>query len=591
MKLDVSLLKYLSRDDFRVLTAIEMGMKNHEIVPVPLICSISNLKRRIVFRSITTLHKNKLLYHEAKSYDGYRLTYQGYDFLSLRAMILRSSVTGLGNQIGVGKESDIYSCTNEAGEELCVKFHRLGRTSFRAIKRTRDYMGKRKSASWFYISRLASVKEYAFMKALYDNDFPVPRPVDHSRHGVIMERINGYPMIQVSELGNPGRVFHALMQMIIRLARYGLIHGDFNEFNVLIDDDENITVIDFPQMVSTTHFNADFYFNRDVQCIKIWFEKKYNFVSSSPLPVFEDYCTTRDFDLDKEVEASGFTKSNQEEMDKLIAELEKDEEDKDDEDDTDDEDGEEEESEGEEVEQDNVDELPSISLKNKGLTVSFQKMEINSEEPETHEDEDQDEDEDDEEDEEEEDGDEIELEILRSKQKKRTVNTEEEEEQKVTPVKKEEALSKIEQIKRQILEQNRGENTDRTIQLPSIQLIDEDNEQAPKEENSPTDPTIEASSSSSSFVEEVHNDDTEDDPEKGKEANEEDDKLETMSQTSVVSSATGRRRKAKIVYDEKTIQENVKKCLKKRNKVNLKRNENKSRSKRELSRIVKSDAF
>lgn len=40
----------------------------------------------------------------------------------------------------------------------------LGRVSFRAIKEKRDYMGKRKSASWMYMSRLAAQKEWAFMK-------------------------------------------------------------------------------------------------------------------------------------------------------------------------------------------------------------------------------------------------------------------------------------------------------------------------------------------------------------------------------------------------------------------------------------------
>lgn len=37
MKLDVNVLRYLSKDDWRVLTAVEMGQKNHEIVPVPLV--------------------------------------------------------------------------------------------------------------------------------------------------------------------------------------------------------------------------------------------------------------------------------------------------------------------------------------------------------------------------------------------------------------------------------------------------------------------------------------------------------------------------------------------------------------------------
>ena len=45
MKLDPDLLKYLSKSHFRLLTAIEMGMRNHEFVPIPLIESIASLKR------------------------------------------------------------------------------------------------------------------------------------------------------------------------------------------------------------------------------------------------------------------------------------------------------------------------------------------------------------------------------------------------------------------------------------------------------------------------------------------------------------------------------------------------------------------
>lgn len=41
---------------------------------------------------------------------------------------------------------------------------RLGRTSFRKLKEKRDYLGHRHSASWIYLSRLAAMKEFAYMK-------------------------------------------------------------------------------------------------------------------------------------------------------------------------------------------------------------------------------------------------------------------------------------------------------------------------------------------------------------------------------------------------------------------------------------------
>ena len=43
----------------------------------------------------------------------------------------------VGQKVGVGKESDIYLAQTESGEEVILKLHRLGRTSFRAVKNVR----------------------------------------------------------------------------------------------------------------------------------------------------------------------------------------------------------------------------------------------------------------------------------------------------------------------------------------------------------------------------------------------------------------------------------------------------------------------
>jgi RIO kinase 2 len=59
--------------------------------------------------------------------DGYRLTYGGLDYLSLRTFSRRkiASVAAVGKKIGVGKESDIYLVKGEGGEERVLKLHRL----------------------------------------------------------------------------------------------------------------------------------------------------------------------------------------------------------------------------------------------------------------------------------------------------------------------------------------------------------------------------------------------------------------------------------------------------------------------------------
>ncbi|KAK2461864.1 hypothetical protein APHAL10511_006327 [Amanita phalloides] len=311
MKLDATDLRYVTSDEFRVLTAVEIGSKNHEVVPTALIAQISGLRSGGVNKLISSLAKRNLVSKMQNSkYDGYRLTYGGYDYLAMRAMSKRGTLSSVGNQIGVGKESDIYIVADDGGNEIVLKLHRLGRTSFRTIKKNRDYLGKRKSASWMYMSRLAAQKEYAFMQVLFDHGFPVPRPIDQARHCILMELIDAYPLRQITEVSSPGKLYSALMELIVRFAKAGLIHGDFNEFNILIRRDSgDPVVIDFPQMVSTSHENAAWYFNRDVDCIRNFFRRRFQY-ESSLYPRFSKVLSedsdSHSFRLDVVVEASGF---------------------------------------------------------------------------------------------------------------------------------------------------------------------------------------------------------------------------------------------------------------------------------------------
>ncbi|KAF8935984.1 Serine kinase [Haplosporangium bisporale] len=322
MKLDAKVLRYMSAEDFRVLTATEMGSKNHEVVPSSLITQIAQLRHGGSHKILSELARRNLVAKvQHIKYDGYRLTYGGYDYLALKTFCHRNSVYSVGNQIGVGKESDIYIVANEEERQMVLKIQRLGRVSFRTIKSKRDYLKNRKSASWMYMSKLAAMKEYAFMKVLHENGFPVPEPIDQSRHCIVMELIDAFPLRQISEVADPGKLYSSLMNLIVKLASYGLIHGDFNEFNILIRDNGEAVLIDFPQMVSIDHPNAEYYFNRDVECIRVFFKRRFQY-ESLLYPKFK-LDTERQFDLDVQVAASGFTKKQQQELEEFQEEEQK----------------------------------------------------------------------------------------------------------------------------------------------------------------------------------------------------------------------------------------------------------------------------
>lgn len=58
-RLNVSLLRYLDRASFRALTAVEMGMKNHELVPGALVAAIAQIRAGGVHKVLRELSKHR----------------------------------------------------------------------------------------------------------------------------------------------------------------------------------------------------------------------------------------------------------------------------------------------------------------------------------------------------------------------------------------------------------------------------------------------------------------------------------------------------------------------------------------------------
>ncbi|EER15023.1 Serine/threonine-protein kinase RIO2, putative [Perkinsus marinus ATCC 50983] len=301
MRLDCEIFRYLSKEDLRVLQALEVGHKNHELVPLQLVESIAGLKRGGCFKTLQNLLKHKLVAHDGKTYDGYKLTYNGYDFLALRTLMSRGNIAGVGQRVGVGKESDIHVCTDDEGRQLVIKFHRLGRVSFKTVKENRDYLQHRQSASWMYLARLAAAKEYAYLTELYNAGFPVPEPVGSNRHAIVMEYLDdATPMCQIRKLEKPEILLERCMSLLLSIAQSGVIHGDFNEFNLLIRtvrvnpldessevEDYEVYVIDFPQVLSVENPDAKRIFERDVECIATYFAKNHKYMVDT-VPSFEE---------------------------------------------------------------------------------------------------------------------------------------------------------------------------------------------------------------------------------------------------------------------------------------------------------------
>jgi len=225
---------------------------------------------------------------------------------------------------------------DDDGNVMALKLHRLGRTSFRAVKSKRDYMRRGSHYSWLYLSRLAALKEFAFMKALGEAGLPVPKAIECNRHAVLMTMIDAHPMVQVQQLGDPRKVYEECMSVLVKLAQLGLVHCDYNEFNLLISENEELTLIDFPQMVSISHANAQELFERDVEGVVRFFERKLGYLPEGDpaleliRPNFKD-SLLRAHDggdngedggkkkgIDEALRASGFKREHQKDLERFI---------------------------------------------------------------------------------------------------------------------------------------------------------------------------------------------------------------------------------------------------------------------------------
>jgi RIO kinase 2 len=84
---------------------------------------------------------------------------------------------------------------------VVLKLTRLGRNSFRSIKKNREYIGNRTNYNWLYLSRLSSIREFLFMQLLHENNFITPRPIDTNRHAIVMSLVDGAPLCHIQRIG------------------------------------------------------------------------------------------------------------------------------------------------------------------------------------------------------------------------------------------------------------------------------------------------------------------------------------------------------------------------------------------------------
>ena len=262
---------------FRVLTGIEVGMKYHEWVPVEEVSMYTKLEVRQLNYVLKDLGHKGLLKRQTVPYEGYRIYFEGYDLLALNALVKRGSLSAIGEELGVGKESVVYEGLREmvgglGQQPVILKFHREGRTSFKQVKRKREHLDGLQHFSWIYAARLAAKREFEVMQRLYPG-VSVPEPVDHNRNVIVMAIAEGGELSK-TRVADPEWYLDKILEQVRLAYAKGVVHGDLSEYNIFVSD-EGVTLIDWPQYVEVGDERAKGLLERDVGNVLAFFKRKY----------------------------------------------------------------------------------------------------------------------------------------------------------------------------------------------------------------------------------------------------------------------------------------------------------------------------
>jgi RIO kinase 2 len=271
----VQVFRELEIEDFRILQIIESAMAKREYVPTEQIKKYGKVPLERVEFSLGKLNKLGLIYQTRGAYTGHTLNYAGYDCLAINALVKADVISSFGQTLGVGKEADVYDALSPVGKRLAVKFHRLGRISFRQTRRKRGYI--REHSSWLYQSHLAAEKEFQAMKQVYKKGVSVPEPISQNRHVIAMGMIEGAELSKYKDIGKPEKVLRELLRNIRKTyLKAHIIHADLSEYNIILKPDGHILIIDWPQAVKTDHANAAELLERDLNNVLVFFSRKFS---------------------------------------------------------------------------------------------------------------------------------------------------------------------------------------------------------------------------------------------------------------------------------------------------------------------------
>lgn len=192
---------------------------------------------------------------ELKIYQG---VFDNYTMRTLIKLADKRHFVSLDFPISTGKEADVYRVTTKEGF-AAVKIYRIETSNFKAMQNylIGDPRFARIRKSKRGIIDVWCQKEFSNLQEALKIGINVPKPIAFEKNILVMEFLgtkNGspYPLLKNVKPKNPEKLIKILSDYIKKMWKAKLVHGDLNEFNIMMKGQTPI-IIDIGQAMNTRH--------------------------------------------------------------------------------------------------------------------------------------------------------------------------------------------------------------------------------------------------------------------------------------------------------------------------------------------------
>ncbi len=263
------LVKVLKDEEWKALLAIERVCLSPGPSTAERIASESGMPIERVEFALKMLNSRNLI---LRSDSSWVINLLAVEALAIREYVKKNYLEALGPVIAKGKESDVYEVYGSKGEVFALKFFKLGRISFRSVRRKRS-VKRSEVKNWIATNYDAAKREFTSLKKLEGHP-SFPRVYSYNRNTVLMSYLKGVRLSTRPQV-EPGAILDSIIDALRFAYSRGVINGDMSEYNILTDG-LNVWLIDWPQSVSKSHPNAFELLRRDVSNILRFFKRVYS---------------------------------------------------------------------------------------------------------------------------------------------------------------------------------------------------------------------------------------------------------------------------------------------------------------------------